>query len=525
MNKETQLLLLFSIVLNLVLAHEIFAQTKDTNPNGYNKFYFENGTISSEGTLKNGKPEGYWKNYFPSGVLKSEGNRLNHELDSIWKFYSEDGTLREEISYKQGKRNGITNSYSKEGFIEASFPYEDDVKQGIAFTYYTNGGVHSEIPFEKGAENGVAYEFNPQGDIVAIRVYKNGILTRQESINRLNEEGEKEGVWKEFYDDRTVKSEGKYRSGERDGYWKEYTKKGELMETTKFDKGEMIKDAEELSNLDVKEIYYQEGEEEGKLKFRGTFREGKKHGTHIWFTTTGEIDSTKVYKNDVLVAKGDMDRGGLKQGEWKEYFYPEGGLKAEGSYKNGYKYGSWTYYFKNKEIEQRGKYDEKGRPDGQWKWYYENGKLEREEVYKNGRENGLSIEYSDSGTVMTQGEYIDGKEEGEWFYEIGDHREEGRYEYGAKTGVWKHTYLGTGRVKFEGEFYDDLPQEQHVWYYPSGQKMLEGKYVSGVKEGEWRRYYEDGTIMITIDYQSGKEVKVDGIKLKEEMKEVESEGQ
>ena len=45
--------------------------------------------------------------------------------------------------------------------------------------------------------------------------------------------------------------------------------------------------------------------------------------------------------------------------------------------------------------------------------------------------------------------------------------------------------------------------------------MLEGKYVSGIKAGEWTRYYEDGTTMISIEYSSGREVKVDGVRVKE----------
>ena len=54
--------------------HEGKAQN-DIDPNGYNIFYYPNGTKSSEGHFENGKPEGYWKTYHENGVLKSEGNR------------------------------------------------------------------------------------------------------------------------------------------------------------------------------------------------------------------------------------------------------------------------------------------------------------------------------------------------------------------------------------------------------------------------------------------------------------------
>ncbi|MBL7883037.1 MAG: hypothetical protein JNL69_03140, partial [Bacteroidia bacterium] len=66
---------------------------KNVDPNGYNKFYYENGKLSSEGLMRDGKPDGYWKTYSPNGTLKSEGNRKNFQLDSTWKFYNEQGKL------------------------------------------------------------------------------------------------------------------------------------------------------------------------------------------------------------------------------------------------------------------------------------------------------------------------------------------------------------------------------------------------------------------------------------------------
>ena len=398
MHKEIRYILLPLILLVLSLAHEIQAQTND--PNGFNKFYFDNGNVSSEGDLKDGKPEGFWKNYYRSGQLKSEGNRKNHLLDGNWKFYTEEGLLIEEIEYAQDKRNGLTNTYSKEGFLIESTRFVEDVKNGVAFTYYTNGGIHTETPFIDGREDGKAYTFNPQGDIIGIRTYKNGILVRQENINQLDREGKKEGLWKEFRDDRTVKSEGEYRNGEREGYWKEYSIKGDLLETTKYENGGLVTDAEELSNLDVRELYYTKEEAEGRLKFRGTYREDNRHGTHLWFAKDGEIDSAKIFRNDVLVAEGDMERGGLRQGDWKEYYYPGGELKAQGAYSGGYKNDVWVYYYPNQKVDERGKYDGKGRPDGEWKWYFETGQLKREEIFKNGQEHGWLTEYNDSGAVI-----------------------------------------------------------------------------------------------------------------------------
>ena len=54
-----------------------FVTAQEIDPNGNNKFFYENGVLSSEGNMKNGKPEGYWKTYHENGALKTEGGRKN----------------------------------------------------------------------------------------------------------------------------------------------------------------------------------------------------------------------------------------------------------------------------------------------------------------------------------------------------------------------------------------------------------------------------------------------------------------
>ena len=515
MHKEIRYKLLIGFLCHLFLVSTISAQK--TNPNGYNKFYFDNGQLSSEGNLRNGFPEGYWKNYYENGILKSEGNRDGHQLDSIWKFYNSDGILTEEISFKEGKKNGVSRKYNNEGFLLSTIPFEKDRKSGIAFSYFTNGRIHIETPFVNGAENGKEFEFSFKGEIITITEYQNGIFVKQEKINRKDKGGNKQGLWKEFYEDRTVKNEGRYQDNLKHGYWKEYSSKGALIETKKYDRGQPVADAEELADLEVDEKFYPDSD--GQIRFRGTYRKGKPHGTHIWFAEDGGIDSAKIFKNSHLVASGKLNNKGLRIGNWREYYYPGGELKGEGSYEEGYRSGEWVYYFQDGSLEQKGKYSRKGKPNEKWKWFYSTGQIMREETFKNGKENGWLIEYSDTGKVVTRGEYVDGLEEGDWFYEMGDHYQSGRYENGLKQGIWKHIYLTTEKTRFVGEFFDDLAQGKHTWYYDTGEKKLEGKFVSDVKEGEWKRYNSDGTVFVTIEYSSGKEVKVDGLKLKVEKRE------
>ncbi|HSP88457.1 MAG TPA: hypothetical protein VLN45_10015, partial [Ignavibacteriaceae bacterium] len=103
-----------------VLAVILYAQDK-VEPNGYNKFYYENGKLSSEGNMRNGKPDGYWKTYYENGILKSEGNRKDFELDSVWNFYNDTGIIILKITYLKGKKNGIRTTYQEDEIQEENF--------------------------------------------------------------------------------------------------------------------------------------------------------------------------------------------------------------------------------------------------------------------------------------------------------------------------------------------------------------------------------------------------------------------
>ena len=126
----------------LLLPFLVDAQvTQKLDPNGYNKFYYDNGVVSSEGVLRDGKPDGYWKTYSTKGVIKSEGNRKSFQLDSIWKFYKEFGVLAFEFNYINGKKNGSKNVYDiQTGQLLSSENYLNNVKEGDSFHYYKNEG-------------------------------------------------------------------------------------------------------------------------------------------------------------------------------------------------------------------------------------------------------------------------------------------------------------------------------------------------------------------------------------------------
>ncbi len=492
----------------------LYAQPQQNGtPNGYNKFYYDNGVVSSEGTMRDGKPDGYWKTYSQNGKIKSEGNRKNFQLDSTWKFYNEMGKLAFSFSYKEGKKNGPKNTYdTKDGYVLTSESYENDVKQGNTINYYKDGKVKQTIPFVAGKEEGTGYEYSPDSIITTITQYKMGFVQKEQKINRKDAAGLKQGMWQEFYPSGMLKTEVNYTDDKMNGYYKEYSAKGSLLNTTKYINGVLQTNVPELAKLDVKTTYY----DNGAVKFTATYKDGVAEGIQREFSPEGKVIAAKVFVEGMLTGEGILDTAGRQQGPWVEY-HPNGQIKSKGEYLNGRRIGEWIFYYANGKVEQKGKYDKKGKAQGPWKWYYETGNLWREETYRNDLQDGTMTEYSDNGPdsvkVITKGDYVDGLKEGPWMLELPDYREEGSYKADLRDGEWKHYYTITNKPRFTGKFLDGVPDGLQVFYYPDGRERQTGKYVGGLKEGEWKFYDESGTLFLTILYKNDIEIRFDGVKV------------
>ncbi len=494
-------------IVLMMIAVPVFGQ------DGFTQYKHTNGKVSSEGYLVNGKPEGWWKTYYDDGIVRSEGNRKRFLLDSTWRFFAPDGKLMTEITYASDKKNGPQRKFDSQGALISVEPFIDDVRQGEAEYYHANGAVHKRIPFEMGYEQGRGYEFDEDGRLVSLLTYGSGVLRKKEDINRTDARGLKQGPWKEFHPGSApgrigkVKWEGTFVDDKRHGVFKEYDALGNLKDITKYDQGEIEKNAAEAEVLKIKSTYHSTG----KVATTGTYgKDGSKQGLFREFAPDGSVVSSSIFRNGQLMGKGPVNEMGVPNGNWQE-FYLSGELRAEGEYKEGKREGEWVYYHRSGKVEQKGRYAN-GLAQNQWIWFYQNGAMHREENYRKGREDGSSIEYDSTGAVITQGEYIDGLKEGEWTYVVGDHTEKGKYKDGLKDGIWKHTYQ-SGRTYFIGEFIGGEPQGKHRWYYPNGQLRTEGKYAAGLQQGDWDLYTEAGELKMTIRYLNGEEVRIDGQKL------------
>lgn len=494
------------ISLCLILtAMNSFAQ-KDTAKQA---FYYPDGKISSEGEMLNGKPVGYWRAYYPWGVLKSEGSREQYLLEGSWKFYGETGDLKKEIQYKHGLKEGVVKIYDDSCVLIREESYMRDTLHGVNKENFSKGGaLHLAVPFKKGVKDGIAYELSREGMIITLTTFKHGFIKKKEEINRKNVKG-KQGSWREFYPDSSLYKDMRYKNNVLNGYYKEYDRNGTLIVALLYIDGIIQENPEELTSLKIRREYH----DNGQIKWEGTYNYlGEEEGTFKSFNEKGELIEAKVYTKGELLARGKIDKAGKRIGAW-EFYYSGGKLRAKGDYNEGQRIGNWIFYHVNGKTEQKGKYVKGENPHGDWIWYYSNGEVLRTESFWKGKEDGLAIEYSDTATIISKGEYIDGKKDGIWFYEMADHKEQGSYIEGNKEGEWIYSYPN-GKPNFKGAFIGGDPNGRHIYYYPNGRIKREEYYELGYQEGTWRMYDELGNLKLKTEWLGGQEVKIENKKVK-----------
>ena len=489
---------------------------------GFVQFHYPNGTVSSEGMLRNGKPDGFWKSYYEDGTLKSEGTRTMFELDSIWNFYTADGNLEKSITYRDGKKNGFSYGYkfyynddsvrvyyldSKELFLNGS-------REGNSFYYSKAGYLQYVYKYVGDKRDGEGYEFDRDSTVISIITYRRGYLVQTQKINRTDDNGQKQGRWVEFYPSGAKKTETQYYNGKVNGVQRNFDQSGRLVAEQRYVDGkpftvENDTTLEETEIAEYKKTYY----DNGRVRTEGSFLHNLPIGIHKEYDESGKLVKSREYTSEsVLVGEGLFDENGKRTGKWRlydgywDYFY------AEGSYRKGMMTGQWSYFYSSGNPEMQGDYEE-DKPVGEWTWLYPNGVKRRMENYYDGLLDGAYEEYDSVGNLLVKGSYSEGMKTGEWESHIGDVVQYGSYSSDQKTGEWKSYYVDNGKLCYSGSFRSGDAVGVHKWLYPNGQIETVGEYRGGEKHKVWYKYYPDGTVYMTRTYRYGNLLKIDNVKV------------
>jgi antitoxin component YwqK of YwqJK toxin-antitoxin module len=481
---------------------------------GYQKFLYGNGQVSSEGTIRNGKPDGLWKSYHVNGQLKSIGIRRNFELDSLWNFYDESGRLTDQISYVAGKKSGFHTRYQIISINDSARAvplfrelYVDNLKQGLSFYYGKNGGLERIVRYKDGKKHGLTREFRDTLEQVVYK-YHNDFLIDREFVNQSDSKGQKQGVWRDYYDNDNIRMEANYRNGLLNGYYREYSQAGKMLVSKFYENGVLIsKEGDQEIVAEIRNQY----DDQGNLVSTGSFLNNMPVGVHRKYTEDRTKVKVEEYDNSgQVVSSGLTNDKGIKEEYWK-FYYPGGQVRLEGNYKNDKRTGTWKFYFPDGKLEQSGNYVN-GLEDGLWTWYFHNGNIRREEYYLRGKEDGSYNEYDENGTLIAKGEFIEGQEEGEWFYLSGDQSEKGTYKAGLKDGIWRE-YYADNTLKFEGGYIQGNPDGKHKYFYENGKIKEEQFYRMGLKDKNWWVFDTEGNVVISYVYNNDVLIRINGVKV------------
>lgn len=194
--------------------------------------------------------------------------------------------------------------------------------------------------------------------------------------------------------------------------------------------------------------------------------------TKVWYDKNWiEVDHPDVYYR-----LGYRDVQQRWQGPVRDY-YANGDVQMKGSYKNNKRNGVFLYYTSEHTYESAGRYAD-DYSTGKWQYFHPNGQLAREVIYNqtafvknvwdsvgtllvsNG--NGKFVEMFPNGQMKTEGEYLNGMQEGIWFgyFENGDlhYKEEflhGKMVAGRSRSAKGETFVYDGSVTF--------PQPANGW--------------------------------------------------------------
>lgn len=215
------------------------------------------------------------------------------------------------------------------------------------------------------------------------------------TINRIDEKGRKQGVWIKYFPNSEVKRyEGQFKNDKPVGKFSYYYEEGEL-------RTEMFYHHENRSTV---KNYFPNGNLMALGAYVDTLRDstwtfysyegnkiaieyyiaGKKYGNFKKYHANGQLLEERYFENNV------------ENGPLKEY-YDTGILAREAKYVHGSLEGDAAFYHKNGEVSFEGKYF-KDTKHGIWKTYNEKGELTDERLYTKGvpeyRESDILFEDS-----------------------------------------------------------------------------------------------------------------------------------
>lgn len=218
---------------------------------------------------------------------------------------------------------------------------------------------------------------------------------------------------------------------------------------------------------------------------------GQKQG--LWIEKTGELEIAGNYVDD------------RKDGSWLSHFTENGMLFRIENFNLGRKEGIFI------ELSKRGylvseQFFSNDLPDGPYRQYGQVGMLASVYNYSMGKLHGMQITYYENQQKKKSEEagYKYGIKDGpsRWYDTEGNLIVEYNYVDGLLQGEQKSFYAGN-KIRTSDIYVDNALEGASLEYYESGNIKVSGHYKAGLMDGKWLEYDENGTILKTTNYTKG----------------------
>ncbi|MFN3403021.1 MAG: hypothetical protein ACK40G_02930 [Cytophagaceae bacterium] len=208
-----------------------------------------------------------------------------------------------------------------------------------------------------------------------------------------------------------------------------------------------------------------------------------------------------------LVGKMNYERETIFDGEKKvmqHYFHSKsryletiGNLNSEGNLNGPVEFynGAGTMISKGNFVN--------GKKTGTWKYYYYTGALHKEFDYNNGKVDGPFKIYHENGKISKTGKYVDDKQQEEQKVynqagilseemKIKDHQQHGKFTYYHEVGQPYISFVGNYNT---GKLHDTL-----IEYYSTGEMLSAKVFNNGLVNGDHKVYYRNGQLKSKATY-------------------------
>lgn len=376
-------------------------------------------------------------------------------------------------------------------------------KENLDYVFYENNmlaGVGHSLPNEK-----------PTGEWVYFYSRGGRVLSR----GSYNSMGQREGEWKWFYPDGTLKEKTNYVKDKREGVSEVYHESGKLRYRCTY-KNDLVEGEYEFYAL------------HGGLTEKAPMKADKLNGTVYSYFSNGTKRAELNYLNGKL--NGEISLFNIDGSLYKKYnmlnekrnghyteYYTSGKIKSEGEYKLDDRFGAWKKYWDNGKVLEEGTYKDKELEEGTWKTYYRDGTTESERIYKSGKLQGVEKLYDTDGKIYNENTYASGRLKKSVYYDksgktLGDYTfgkvaitvteyhpngekaAVGDYEEGVREGDWKMYSSNGGWLKAKQHYRSGYLSGTRTEFYPNGKEESELDYSYGERDGYLKSYYPNGSL-------------------------------